>query len=277
MGDVQRHRDDIMGEIAREYASLDYTPTLIIVSSEHIHSRLRTPDDLVRAKALLQPFCTRFEVVVYLRSQVSIAHSLATTAVRDGATQFRPLPDFATANGFDELLGVDFNYFDYTGLLARLETVFGATALRVRLYERAELRNANVIDDFFAAIGVNLQNMVFPGIENPGLNRRATLFLVAFNQYAPRDEHFMPARARLIDYFNTRCIGSMPPAPLAAREAFMHQFLSGNEAVRKKYFSHRISLFAPDQDGAGTEDCLAQLSMQEIFSMFASVLMDECK
>jgi len=270
MEDVARHRQEIIRALALEYAELGFIPSKIIVSSEHVHSRLKSCEDLENAKALLQPYCGEFEVFVYLREQADLAQSLAITSVRSGATELRQIPDFSTPNGFDPFLGVDFNYFDYASLLERLGAVFGEAALRVRLYERAELRNNNVIDDFFDQIDLNIQRWRRPERENPGLNLVAALFLVHVNKQLTPKEEFVEVRSKIIDVLNQKYAGSLPTAPDLERNKFMMQFFKSNAVVRRRWFPGRQSLFRRNIKASMEESPPLDLSMDDVFQKIFS-------
>lgn len=252
---VCQHRQDVMSALALEYAGLGYRPSRVIVSSEHIHSRLGTAQDIENAKALLAPYCNDFKVLVYLRNQADLAQSLAATSVRLGATVYRQIPDFTMPGGYDRVLGVGFAYFDYAGLLERLEEVFGAAALQAGLYEGRKLRNGDIIDDFFDRIGVDIAGMSRSGRENGSLNGRAIQFLMSFNKIIEAKQVIGEIRALIIDYLDKHFSGSIRPAPQPQRAEFMAQFSGGNEIVRSRWFPGLTTLF-PDKTadvGAGQD------------------------
>lgn len=241
---VQRHRIETINALRQEFAALPAPPHTIIISSEHIQSRLRDVADLSNVKAMLQPFCAEFRVVVYLRSQQKMAQSVAVTALRNGVAEFRQIPDFSSENGFDPVLGVDFNYFDHAALLARLETVFGKHCLDVRLYESKVMHDDDIISDFFCRLNIDITGLPRPGRENTSLSISATKFLVKLNKYLSGHPNADVIRERILSCFSITCTGHGYPPPQYEAAFFASQFDSVNETVRANWFPERVALFA---------------------------------
>jgi len=238
MADVPGHRAEVIAALAAEHAALPFAPRLILVSNEHVHSRLRALPDLTRARDLLAPFCASFRVVTYLRRQDDLAASIAAMMLRHGATTARLVPDFNTPHGFDDVLGVDAGYFDYAALLDRLEAVFGAASLSVRLYQPA----LDVVADFFTAIGVDSAGLRRPARQNTGLDARGMALLLRLNAEIAAHPPLVELRHRLLPHLATRAAETLP-APGAA--AFLARYAATNEAVRRRWFPARPHLFAP--------------------------------
>jgi len=240
---VQSHRIETINALRQEFAALPAPPHTIIISSEHIQSRLRDVSDLGHVKAMLQPFCAEFRVVVYLRSQQDMARSVAVTALRNGATEFRQIPDFSSENGFDPVLGVDFGYFDHAALLARLEAVFGADCLDVRLYESGVMHDDDIINDFFVRLKIGIAGLPRPGRENTSLSQRAITFLMKLNKYLPDHSNAAAIRERILLVLAVICTGQAYLVPMIETVAFAAQFDASNETVRAKWFPDREVLF----------------------------------
>jgi hypothetical protein len=244
MAMVSAHRREVMLNLEIERAGLSYTPAMIMVSSEHVQSRLNTETDLMLARELLSRFCTTFRVVVYLRRQDELARSLAVTSVRNGALECRLIPDFCSGNGFDEVLGVNYDYFDYGKLLHRLECVFGVDALDVRLYDEVSLVNNNIIEDFFGRLDQDITDLPMPGRENGSLDPLAVRFLTTINRHLSSAPNSGPIRERILAELALRNTGRLPPAAHESTAAFMAQFEASNEAIRKRWFPDRENLFS---------------------------------
>jgi hypothetical protein len=240
---VLKHREDVCAALAEEHAALQFSPDRMLISNEHIHSRLRSVADLEQVKALLQPYCSKFQVVVYIRHQADMAQSIAATAVMNGATEFRPIPDFSAANGFDPVIGVDREYFDHNALLARLESVFGAEALDVRLYDADEILDADIISDFFGRLHIDIAGLPRPMRENTSLTSEATSFLATLNKYLPSHDRADAIRERFLAALAIVCKGksNAPPEPQILN--FMALFEETNEAVSARWFPERQKLF----------------------------------
>lgn len=267
---VAAHRAGMTAALAAEHAGLGYSPARIIISSEHVHSRLGAVEDLARARALLAPYCGDFHLTLYLRRQDELARSVASMVLAHGAETCRLIPDFNTPHGFDEILGVERGYFDYAGLLGRLEAVFGAAALHPRLYAPAEVPRFDIITDFFAHAGIDIAGLPRPPRRNTGFSPQAADLLIYVNQRTAGHPRRAAVRDRVIRHLAAHMPGHLPPAPAAEVERFMAAFAAGNEVVRQRWFPARASLFAPVAPGDGPAH--VPLTEAEAAALLAGIL-----
>lgn len=223
-------------QLAQEMAQLPDTVHSVIFSNEHLHSRVRTLDAVIRLKQLLDPFFAEYTIVMYLRRQDELAVSRHSTRIKTGGV----LPEILPADdGKPDL------YYDYGALVDRWSAVFGANALRPRLFQRSELVGGDVVRDLLQLCGLD-------GVEVPQAraNRNLTLSALAeefvrhLNGKLPREAGAPPRRL-------LRTVAALAPgAPLlperSAVEAFYARYLSGNEQVRRRYFPDRPALFSAD-------------------------------
>jgi hypothetical protein len=125
-GAIQRHIvDNMMSELAAN-ASRAHT---VLISAEHIHSRLDSPGEVSRIREVLEPLVDEFQIVVLLRSQIEMAVSLANLAIRKGSRECRLIPTFDDEGGYDRAMGVRRSYFELDEMLGRFEAVFGKAAI----------------------------------------------------------------------------------------------------------------------------------------------------
>lgn len=101
--------------------------SLCLISSEHLHSRLKTLDDLSRLRAFLNAHFPEIIVYLHLRPQVDMMVSLASTRSRRGR--------FLSEEFFSHPTEPE-SYFDYLDLVTKWQTVFGAAALRIIPFRR---------------------------------------------------------------------------------------------------------------------------------------------
>ncbi len=117
-------------------------PLDVILSSEHLSSRLSTPPQLEQLRAA---FGTRETTIVcYVRRQDEMALSAYSTGVKAGRRDAFDHRAITPANCY-------FNHFETLDLWAR---VFGDAALRVRNVARPRLVNGDIRDDFAALVGL---------------------------------------------------------------------------------------------------------------------------
>lgn len=229
-GPVERFAEDL----AAEMAALPDSVHTVIFSGEHCHSRLLTVESVGRLKDLLAPYFASFQILVYFRRQDELAISHYSTKLRNGARKAQLLP---------RREGV--TYYDYAALVDRWTTVFGAEALRPRLYGRSHFLNGDLIEDFLAACGLGAVTVPpMSNGKNPSLTAAAQEFLRRFN---PTEAGMVRPRPRWVFTFLDENFAGrgMVPTRDAAR-AFLAQFAEGNERIRERFFPERESLFSDD-------------------------------
>ena len=242
---IEAHRAEVAARLAKERAGLGFTPEVIIVSSEHVHSRLREIEDVERAKTLLEPYCGAFKVVLYLRRQDDMARSLAALALRGYARAVRVIPDFSTPHGRDAVLHVDQDYFDFAEIIDRLAWGFGESAMTVRLYDPDGNGRFDTIDDFFGALGIDINALARPARQNGGISQTAGELLAYVNRILIGHPQRDLVRARVLAYVQAKLPGTLHRAPAGEAALFLRQFAFSNETVRRRWFPARGTLFAP--------------------------------
>ena len=127
-------RATVSADLAREVSASQ--PLKLCISNEHCSSRLLKVSEIKRLQELIEPFCDKVTVVVYLRAQGDMLLSSYSTYLKTGGT--RP---FGSPNTV-EMAGK----YDHEAILERWSSVFGENALDVRLYERSN--SFDVVADF---------------------------------------------------------------------------------------------------------------------------------
>lgn len=117
-----------------------------VISSEHLHSRLFDHASVEAVRGFLDGYFDHIEVVLYLRPQVDLAVSLASTASRLGHTV---LPTWFRSISSNDL------YYNYDALVDRWEAVFGAEALSIVPYRQ----QMSVLDWFVERLGLAHPNL----------------------------------------------------------------------------------------------------------------------
>ncbi|PZX17133.1 tetratricopeptide repeat protein [Palleronia aestuarii] len=215
---------------------------ITIFCSEHCHSRLKTREEVQRLADLLMPHFDRIDVSIYLRRQDEVAVSLHSTRLKGGETDKNILPETDAGNP----------YFNYDRSLSLWEDVFGRPHVRVRLFERSELVDGDVVSDFLSAWGLGPLD-AYRAVKklNESVDARAQDFLRRVNATLeplsglPREAVQGPLADSLARLFP----GKGPRPSRAAAEAFYATWRSSNEAVRKRHFPNRETLFREDFGG----------------------------
>jgi len=139
---------------------------LCLLSSEHLHSRLRTVEQVERLRAFLAPTFDEVEVIVHLRPQVEVAVSLASTQARVGGTVRRGFFDQVTPQNI---------YYDYNRLIGMWEGVFGASSITCVPFKKQP--------DFLAwlapHVGLDVKGLPSPARVNEALDIRVMAMINA--------------------------------------------------------------------------------------------------
>jgi tetratricopeptide (TPR) repeat protein len=228
-------------EFADELAQLPADTRLIVLSAEQCGGLLTTPDDVGRLRDMLAPHVGAVRVVMYLRRQDSHFASGYVQALRVAHIGAPVLPQA----GPEQI-----RHYDYAAILDLWAGVFGDAAIQPRLFERACLRNGDVVDDFLHLAGIAMT--VPPDdpdrMANQSLTPGGIDLVRAVGQAMQASPGGLAASSplwrRFVDAANAALPGQgWKPAPAEAA-AFLARFSAVNEAVRRRWFPDRPALFA---------------------------------
>ena len=240
---------DILQAMRTEFARLDSRSHTLLISAEHIHSRLDTVEAVSRIKEVLEPWVDDFLIVVVLRPQIEMAVSLANLVVRRSGSEPRLIPLFDDAGGYDRVMGVRPSYFELDEMLQRFEAVFGAAAIRPSRYDAGVAFDSRAL--VFDAVGVRVAHLPNDERINASLSRDALQAMRCVHQHIDLI-HNADWRPGFIDDVDRILVREYPgPGLRPARDeavAFMERFAAGNERVRRRYFAEHVSLFDVDFD-----------------------------
>lgn len=222
-----------------ELSSLPPQIHTVLISSEHLHSRLVRQSEVDAVGEMLSPFSRDIRVVCYLRRQVDMCTSLYSTALKGGATV-----------NFDEFLTrcrPENIYYDYEAILGMWANQFGRESLHVRLFDRSELVNSDIIDDFFHQLDSELLMILARPVanSNESITPGGQAIALAANRVLHSGESaFGPVRQRLLVDLTRQLPGrGQQPNPKRWLE-IQESFTDVNESVRQEYFPDRTELFS---------------------------------
>src|ERR1700733_2491627 len=135
---VSRFRAEFVDSLEKETAAGG--ANTVIFSNELLSSRLRSPAELARIKALCDGIARETKIVVYLRNQADFLVSRYTNIVWEGGTKefrFRGPPALA----------------DYSRLLDPWAQAFGRENIVARRFEPADFPGGDLLLDFAGASG----------------------------------------------------------------------------------------------------------------------------
>lgn len=248
-------------------------PSTLLLSNEHIHSRLRSVEELTSLREFLEQFASKIEVIIYIRAQHETSLSVSATVIKSGGTELRLFPNFETNNGFDKVLGVDRYYFDYLKILEGVGQVFGSDNLRVRIFEEKSLQHANLVDDFVLVMGFDPSKYVLPRKENRSFDEQALIVLREINRHLNKTvENQSRTRELFIAFLEEKRQGRGLLPSREDAEAFYRSFESSNEQVQKRWFPSKAKLFDCDFSIYPVHEQHRTLEIADVTSLLAEFL-----
>lgn len=239
----------------------------LLLSNEHLSSRLREEHEVAALRALLERAVGavgEWRVVLYHRRQDEMIQSLHAMAVLHGATQ--PFRLAARAN--DARL-------DPRPILGHYARVFGEEAVMVRAFDRARLVRGDAVADLLSLLGVDAADAAFaqPPRANVSLGGAALELLRLLNAHvpAPRRGARSPARAALV-----AALRKLPPeprtalAPRAELDAFLARYDEANAEIARRWVcGGEAALFATPAEALPVAE---PLSAERAVALLAPVL-----
>lgn len=212
----------------------------VVFSSEHLQSRLKNIEDVNRLKnVLLQVGISEVVIVYYLRDPVQVAQSLYSTSIKSGCYMKEPP-------------GPENTYYrhvcDHAGTVQRYTAVFGKGQFRARLFNRREMKNGSVIDDFLETTGIRLDGQVFyPEVLNKSLSGHGLKLLNLINRDLPErlSRETQLNLGSLVERFERHFAEPKYRFPENLQEAYRQAFAESNEFVRRTCFPDMETLFEP--------------------------------
>lgn len=230
-GSALRH---LLDAFTLELRALPANIQTVVVSSEHLSGLSDAAVRLLRDRMADQVGEVR--IIAYLRRQDEFAISRFSNMLRAGRAPASPLA--VAAPRYDELL-------------SRWADVFGAAAIRPRIYAAGRLAGDDAVIDFREAAGIGAPAYVAPARRaNPNLDPVAIGLLREVNNELQRQglptAETAKLRARLAGCLQAIAPGSGELPGRADIEAYLARCAEANEAVRRMWFPDLETLFPMD-------------------------------
>jgi hypothetical protein len=229
---VASYFDALQRQFAAELESTN--PTRILISCEHLSSRLSDSDEIRQLATFLRPFAGSIRIFVYLRRQDELFLSLYSTSIKAGSTEPFGFP-VDTGSRQD---------FHFEQLLHAWAEVFGEDSICPRLYERSRFASGDVVADFCAALKLPGDLTRADSDQNQSLSPEMLDRLRALNEQVPRfvDGRLNPEREERVAALSAlesrefRLVGGQEG------EAFYRRFEDSNRAVAARWFTGDASV-----------------------------------
>ena len=214
-------------------SAVESGPETLLLSSEIMAAQLVDVDEITRLRTLLDRWSEEYVVVLYMRRQDRATTSLYSTDLRVGSTS----PDIFGPHPFTPV------GFDYARVLDLWSEVFGADAVRPRVYETARAAEDGLLGDFVRCTGLPVPASSLeqpPGAANRALSAKAQQALLVYNRLTggrpattPED---VAARHALVHEVSRRFAGPARRPSRAEAIAYVDRFGDGNARVARDWF-----------------------------------------
>lgn len=228
-------------EMDQELKSLSPSIDTVIFSSEHFHSRVKLFCERQKLKTLLIRFFDEIELITYLRPQIEMAVSRYSTELKSNA--------FCNLEDSLERCRPDNYYYNYAEYLGGWVRTFSKKNLHVKLFDRALMKNGDVVNDFCDAVGLNFESLVPGPVVNKSVRPTGQEMLRVLNTNLPtfiRGVGKNPARLYLVRWINKFYSGQGIQPNVERVKSIQSKFETINENVRSTWFPDRTSLFEID-------------------------------
>jgi hypothetical protein len=264
---------DYWAQFEAEMNALPPQAAQVVLSAERFGAMLSTRDRISALHARLAPHFSGIRVVAYLRRQDAHAASAYSQMLRSGIIGEPSLVQPKSRYG---------SFYDYAELLDNWSAVFDAACIVPRIFERASLRQGDVLQDFLHICGV--ADMKLPrqdnAVQNPSLSMQGQALLLSIGRLLQAQtgreslggDKVWEEVASLV---SETCVGrGWRPCRDEARE-FLALYSASNEAVRRRWFPERPELF--DLNDSDLPEAPVRLDMEFDISLFGAVLLQAAR
>ena len=152
------------------------SPAAVVLTNERLSSHLNTVERANQFRSWAERYFSHIDIVVYLRRQDEMLLAMYSTNVKTGRTSpFRvPLP---AAGEWDR--------YDYEKILGIWGAAFPEGRMSVRVFEREQLVDGDVVADFCETVGIRMQGLSTPAWKNVSFGSDALEYLRRLNRHLP--------------------------------------------------------------------------------------------
>lgn len=232
---------ELQKNISVELSSIPNNIHTVVFSSEHFHSRVRSSSERNKLKELLSKFFDDIELVCYLRPQFEMAVSQYSTALKNHAVH--------SVEQHIKNCKPDNYYYNYQKMLSNWAETFSKDKIKVRLFNRAELKSGDVVEDFCDLVGINYDVLEPVEFRNESVQPTGQEILKIINNYIPNFIEGIgknPARVEIVNWISSYYAGqgSFPKTDIL--KSIQDEFRFINKNVAEDWFPHKDVLFDLD-------------------------------
>ena len=207
----------------------------LILSSEHLSSRLFKIEELAILRQLVGPYDHNPKIIVYLRPQDEFVISSYSTYIKSGGCNDFTIPAINQQTQ---------RRYDYYNLLQAWKEVFGLENIMVRTFEKDGLINKDIIHDFLDLTGISFaEEYNTPEKRNESFDVVTLEYLKLFNKFIPKvvEDQFNPEASNIIEVLNKITKKSLghPPYDENKMSDFLNHFKESNSKVAREYLGSK--------------------------------------
>lgn len=264
----EEFKKNIFDDFQKEMDSLADIHT-VVVSNEHLHSRVSTEDNLLKLDQLFGKRFDHVEILCYLRPQLDQVISLYSTFLKQkykaGIDKF-----------IEDMINKDHFYFDFEKSMRLWSKHYGIDNLNVRLFDKTKKLEHGILSDFCEQLDLELNNgkFKFPSRQNVSVNLTGQAILRLRNSILKSTESLSPG---FIFKFNNLIEKEFPglgavPTPELSKQ-FHQKYRASTEWVRKTWYPDEQEILVPNWEKF--EKQVNQVEDPEISLPLVKFLMEE--
>jgi hypothetical protein len=263
--EIDQFKLNFLERFQRELRAVKKNVHTVIISSEHLHSRIRTKEEMDDLHQFLSGYFDEIKIVCYLREQAATCTSWYSTSMKSGGTL--TFPEFL------QRCRPGNYYFNYYEVLSNWERNFGIESLDIALFAQDQFLNGDLLDDFTARLDpvlVGTLNKSFQS-ENESLRPVGQALTRAVNLIFPvslEDPEVVEIRSRCKKLIFQSLSGRGQQPGLDVHETIFESFSEINERLRLKYFPEIKVLFRPPGELPFLENDIDEMDFEVIASIF---------
>ena len=219
-GEAWEYREQTRRAFEREIAG---SSDDVLMSSEHLSSRLTRSTEVERLARLLRPHFDHVRIVMYVRRQDEYFRSFISTCIKHRVY-------VADLHAIDLAL----ERFDYLRIAELWAGAFGRENIAIHLYDRSRFQGEGIVDDFAARTGLPLEQD--PTVHNPGLSVQKLVTMNEINRHARSGTETTEGVERLRHWCSAwPASGQAPEIDLHSSEKIMGCFASSNRELARQF------------------------------------------
>ena len=262
------HKEDFANIFDIEMKSLRQDET-VVISSEHLHSRVNSVNEVSKLKFLLDSYFDEVQIICYVREQSAMCSSFYSTAIKGGGK--------VSLNDFTSRCVPSSLYYNYNEMLKVWESVFGGGVITLKIFDRKAFKNGDLLEDFYSLVDKRLfaQLESEEKMENTSLSLYGLFINRALNTVLPNFDHkgvFAPARQRLQRQVNEGFSGKCNMLIKSESDRIYDEFLESNNELAAKYFIGKSNLFERSLKYKTDEFELTEADMSGTVTLMKSLL-----